>query len=98
MVWRKGFICLYRTGQDNLERILEGREPSITVLLLFTFWGSHEGERTDAEHRGGPIRRGVKVFIMEMERRDWIIWPCLLVNQEWEESKGEATLPETAAG
>ena len=44
-------------------------------------WRTHEGESTDAEHRGGPTRSSVEVSVMEMERRGWIIWPYRLVNQ-----------------
>jgi len=61
-------------------------------------WRTHEGESTDAEHRGGPTRSSVEVSVMEMERRGWIIWPYYLVDQKWEELRGKATLLETAAG
>jgi hypothetical protein len=61
-------------------------------------WRTHESESTDAEHGGGPTRSSVEVSVMEMERRGWIIWLYLLVNQEWEEPKGKATLSETATG
>ena len=61
-------------------------------------WRTHEGESTDAEHRGGPTRSSVEVSVMEMERRGWIIWPYYLVNQKWEEPRGKATLLETATG
>ena len=43
--------------------------------------GPHKGESTDAGHRGGPTHSSVEVSVMEMERRGWIIWPYLLVNQ-----------------
>jgi len=61
-------------------------------------WKTHEGESTDAGHRGGPTRSSIEVSVMEMERRGWIIWPYLLVNQKWEEPRGNATLLETATG
>ena len=32
-------------------------------------WWTHEGESTDAGHRGGPTRSSVEVSVMEMERR-----------------------------
>ena len=60
--------------------------------------GPHEGESTDAGHRGGPTRISVEVSVMEMERRGWIIWPYCLVNQRWEEPEGKARLLETATG
>ena len=60
--------------------------------------GPHEGESTDAGHRGGPTRISVEVSVMEMERRGWIILPYYLVNQKWEEPKGKARLPGTATG
>ncbi len=59
---------------------------------------THEGESTDAGHRGGPTHSSVEVSVMGMERRGWIIWPYLLVNQKWEEPRGKATLLETATG
>ena len=37
-------------------------------------WRTHEGESTDAGHRGGPTYSSVEVSVMEMERRGWIIW------------------------
>ena len=48
-------------------------------------WRTHEGESTDAGHRGGPTRSSEEVSVMGMERRGWIIWSCYLVNQRWEE-------------
>ena len=44
-------------------------------------WRTHEGESTDAGHRGGPTRSSVEVSVMEMERRGWIIGSYDLVNQ-----------------
>ena len=52
---------------------------------------THEGESTDAGHRGGPTRISVEVSVMGMERRGWIIWPNCLANQRWEEPEGKAT-------
>ena len=43
--------------------------------------GPHEGESTDAGHRDGAVRSREEGSVMEMERRGWIIWPYLLVNQ-----------------
>jgi hypothetical protein len=60
--------------------------------------GPHEGESTDAGHRGGPTRSSIEVSVMEMERRGRIIWPHCLANQKWEEPRGKATLLETATG
>ena len=48
-------------------------------------WRNHEGESTEAGHRGGPTRNSVEVSVMEMERRGWIIWLYCLVNQQWKE-------------
>jgi hypothetical protein len=61
-------------------------------------WRTHEGESTEAGHRGGPTRSSVEVSVMEMERRGWIIWLYFLVNQKWEEPGGKAGLPEMATG
>jgi hypothetical protein len=55
-------------------------------------WRTHEGESTDAGHRGGPTRISVEVSVMGMERRGWIIGPYFLVNQKWEEPRGKAML------
>jgi hypothetical protein len=60
--------------------------------------GPQEGESTDVGHGGGPTRSSVEVSVMEMERRDWIIWSYCLVNQRWEEPGGKAMLPEMATG
>ena len=48
-------------------------------------WKPHEGESTNAEHGGGPIRSSVEISVMEMERRGWLIRLYDLVNQKWEE-------------
>ena len=61
-------------------------------------WRTHEGESTDAEHRGGPTRSSVEVSVMGMERRGLIIWPYGLVNQKWEEPGGKVRLLRTAIG
>ena len=61
-------------------------------------WRTHEGESTDAGYRGGPTRSSVEVSVMGMDRRGWIIWPYLLVNQKWEEPGGKARLLEAATG
>ena len=58
----------------------------------------HEGESTDAGHRGGPTRTSVEVSVMGMERRGWIIWPNCLANQRWEEPEGKATLQNYLSG
>ena len=36
-------------------------------------WRSHEGESTDAGHRGGITRSSDEVSVMGMERRGYII-------------------------
>ncbi len=73
-------------------------EPVAPMTREKPKWRTHEGESTDAEHRGGPTRSSVEVSVMGMERRGWIIWPYCLVNQKWEEPRGKATLLETATG
>ena len=74
------------------------REPVVPMVREKPKWRTHEGESADEEHGGGPTRSSVEISVMEMERRGWIIWPYLLINQEWEEPKGKATLSEPAAG
>ena len=36
---------------------------------------THEGESTDAGHRGGPTRTSDEVSVMGMERRGYIVQP-----------------------
>ena len=42
---------------------------------------THEGESTDAGHRGGPTRSSVEVPVMGMEQRGWVIRSYSLANQ-----------------
>ena len=51
---------------------------------------THEGESTDAGHRGGLTRSSVEVPVMGMERRGWVIRLDCLANQRWEEPEGKA--------
>ena len=53
-------------------------------------WRPHEGESTDAEHRGGPTRSSVEISVMEMEPRGWLIQLYNMVNQKWEEPLNKA--------
>jgi len=53
-------------------------------------WRTHEGESTDAGHRGGPTRSSVEISVMEIERRGWLIRLYNLVNQKWEEPLNKA--------
>ena len=48
-------------------------------------WGSHKGESTDAEHRGGAARSSVEASVMEVERRGCVIPLDLRVNPQGEE-------------
>ena len=61
-------------------------------------WRTHKTESNDAGHRGGPTRSSMEVFVMEMERRGWIIWPYCLINQYWEEFGDKARLLKIAVG
>ncbi|MEE9610233.1 MAG: hypothetical protein V3W19_03230 [Desulfatiglandales bacterium] len=36
-------------------------------------WRTHEGESTDAGHRGGITRSSDEVPVMGMERRGWVV-------------------------
>jgi hypothetical protein len=36
-------------------------------------WQIHEGESIDTVHRGGVARSSEEVFVMEMERRGYVI-------------------------
>jgi len=51
---------------------------------------THEGESTDAGHRGGPTRSSVEVPVMGMEQRGWVIRSYSSANQRWEEPRGKA--------
>ena len=42
-------------------------EPVVPMIREKLKWGTHEGESTDAEHRGGPTRSSVEVSVMGME-------------------------------
>jgi len=50
--------------------------------------GPHKGESTDAGHRGGAVRSKVEGSVMELDRRDCVVWLYLQVNQRWEEPRG----------
>jgi hypothetical protein len=39
-------------------------------------WRTHEGESTDAGHRGGIACSSVEVSVMGMERRGYIVQLC----------------------
>ncbi len=60
-------------------------------------WRTHEGESTDAGHRGGITRSSDEVPVMGMERRGYIIQVYGMVNQRWEEPLSKAK-PYPAAG
>ena len=53
-------------------------------------WRTHEGESTDAGHRGGITRSSDEVPVMGMERRGYIIQVYGMVNQRWEEPLSKA--------
>ena len=55
-------------------------------------WRPHEGESTDAKHRGGPTRSSVEISVMEAERRGWLIRLYDQVNQKWEELEHKVRL------
>jgi len=55
-------------------------EPVVPMIREKPKWRTHEGESTDAGHRGGPTRSSVEVSVMGMERRGWIIQPDSKVN------------------
>jgi len=42
---------------------------------------THEGESTNAGHRGGLAHSSVEVPVMGMERRGWVIWSYSSANQ-----------------
>ncbi len=50
--------------------------------------GPHEGESTDARHRGGVTRSSEEGPVMGLERRGDIVQLYCRVNQQWEESDG----------
>ncbi len=50
--------------------------------------GPHEGERTNAGHRGGVVRRRVEGSVMELDQRGYIAQLYSQINQRWEESIG----------
>jgi hypothetical protein len=50
--------------------------------------GPHEGERTEAGHRGGVTRRSAKGPVMGLERRGDRVWLYQWVNLQGEEPDG----------
>ena len=50
--------------------------------------GPHEGESTDAGHRGGAVRSREEGSVMELDRRDCVVQLYCGVNQKWEEPRG----------
>ena len=48
-------------------------------------WRSHERQSTEAGRRGGVIRSSVDGAVIASERRDDLIPPDSMVNQQWEE-------------
>ncbi len=45
-------------------------------------WRTHEGESTDAGHRGGITRSSDEISVMEVERRGYIVWSYLIGQPE----------------
>ena len=45
-------------------------------------WRTHEGESTDAEHRGGAARISDEGSVMELERRGCIVRLYFGINHE----------------
>ena len=43
--------------------------------------GPHKGESTDAGHGGGAVRSRGEGSVMELDRRDCVVWLYLQVNQ-----------------
>ena len=50
--------------------------------------GPHKGESPDARHGGGAVRSREEGPVMELNRRDCVVWLYLQVNQQWEEPRG----------
>ena len=51
-------------------RLLRGTwEPIVSMSREKLKWRTHEGESTDAGHRGGPSSSSDEVLVMGMERR-----------------------------
>jgi hypothetical protein len=48
-------------------------------------WRAHKDESTDAGHRGGAASIRDEGSVMELDRRDCVVWLYLQVNQKWEE-------------
>ena len=71
----------YGGGANLVQALWATWEPVVPMVREKPKWRTHEGESTDAGHRGGPTRSSVEVSVMEMERRGWIIWSYGLANQ-----------------
>jgi hypothetical protein len=48
----------------------------------------HEGESTEAEHRGGVVRSREEEAVMALDRRDDIVWQTSRANRQREEPYG----------
>jgi len=63
-------------------RLLYGTwEPVVPMLREKLKWRPHEGESTDAEHRGGAARSSDEAAVMGVERRGCIDRSYDLINQ-----------------
>ena len=45
-------------------------------------WKTHKNESTDAGHGGGAARSREEGSVMELDRRDCVVWLYLQVNQK----------------
>src|SRR3954464_11014958 len=66
-------------------------EPVASMLREELKWKTHEGQSTDARHRGGWARSSVEVPVMGMERRG----PITLFSSSGQLSDGEEPGGET---
>ena len=51
-------------------------------------WKTHKDESTDAGHRGGAARNREEGSVMELDRRDGIVWLDSVCNPQGEDSHG----------
>ena len=64
-------------------------EPVASMRREEPKWKPHEGQSTDARHRGGPARSSEEGPVMGLEPRGWVVLVRLVVNRCAREEPGE---------
>jgi hypothetical protein len=82
---------LRQRGGVTLIQVLVGNVGNCALMIREKLKQSNcESESTEAKHSDGLTCSSEEVSVMEMERRSQIVRRDKLVNQQWEESVGQA--------